>query len=226
MEIIVPPKSGGTSGWLAPSPVKRESRLQRADTASAVETLRTIGSPTRRGMVTSSTGDTKPEAEASTEHKVTGRKRGGEATNGHALEKSSSFGAEGLGASEAKAGVKRKAKGRKRNGATNGDAVDVTKSLLPKTEGDGPSNVNAYVKCEVIGRKRGGGTEEEDAPEVVNSVSSGDEGLGTSEKVLEVLRDATCGLCSEFLLDASVLPCSHSFCKLCWAGHVEEKGTT
>ncbi|CAN0486347.1 unnamed protein product [Ectocarpus sp. 12 AP-2014] len=44
--------------------------------------------------------------------------------------------------------------------------------------------------------------------------------------VMEVLRDAMCGLCSELLLDAAVLPCSHSFCRLCWAEHVEEKGTT
>ncbi|CAB1118525.1 unnamed protein product [Ectocarpus sp. CCAP 1310/34] len=48
----------------------------------------------------------------------------------------------------------------------------------------------------------------------------------TPSMVMEVLRDAMCGLCSELLLDAAVLPCSHSFCRLCWAGHVEEKGTT
>ena len=44
--------------------------------------------------------------------------------------------------------------------------------------------------------------------------------------MMEVLGDAMCGLCSELLLDAGVLPCSHSFCRLCWADHVEEKGTT
>ncbi|CAM9672408.1 unnamed protein product [Ectocarpus sp. 13 AM-2016] len=48
----------------------------------------------------------------------------------------------------------------------------------------------------------------------------------TPSMVMEVLRDAMCGLCSELLLDAAVLPCSHSFCRLCWAEHVEEKGTT
>ncbi|CAM9209724.1 unnamed protein product [Ectocarpus fasciculatus] len=48
----------------------------------------------------------------------------------------------------------------------------------------------------------------------------------TPSMVVEVLRDAMCGLCSELLLDAAVLPCSHSFCRLCWADHVEEKGTT
>lgn len=224
VEIIAPPKSGGTSGWLAPSPVKRDFRLQRADTAPTGETLHTIGSPTRRGMVTSSIGDAKTETEASAEHKVTGRKRGSEATNGHALEKSPSVGAERL--SEAKTSVRRKAKGRKRgSGVTNGDAVEVTKSLALKTEGQGPSKVDVNVECEVKGRKRAGGAEE-DTIKVVNSVSSGAEGLGASKKVLEVLHDATCRLCSEVLLDASVLPCSHSFCKLCWAGYVEEKGTT
>ncbi|CAM9342503.1 unnamed protein product, partial [Scytosiphon promiscuus] len=48
----------------------------------------------------------------------------------------------------------------------------------------------------------------------------------TPSAVVEVLRDAMCGLCSELLLDAGVLPCSHSFCRLCWADHVEKKGTT
>lgn len=57
-------------------------------------------------------------------------------------------------------------------------------------------------------------------------VTVSDEEGKTPTLVTEVLRDAMCGLCSELLLDARVLPCSHSFCKLCWADHVEEKGTT
>lgn len=50
--------------------------------------------------------------------------------------------------------------------------------------------------------------------------------IATATTVEEVLRDAVCGLCSEVLLDARVLPCSHSFCRLCWADHIAEKGTT
>lgn len=57
-------------------------------------------------------------------------------------------------------------------------------------------------------------------------VAVGDGGGETPPLVTEVLRDAMCGLCSELLLDAAVLPCSHSFCRLCWTAHVEEKGTT
>lgn len=60
--------------------------------------------------------------------------------------------------------------------------------------------------------------------------SSGEEAATRKDRgasanaVTDVLRDAMCGLCSELLLDAGVLPCSHSFCKLCWAERVEEKG--
>lgn len=46
--------------------------------------------------------------------------------------------------------------------------------------------------------------------------------LETFPILMEVLRDAMCGLCSEVLLDAAVLPCSHTFCRLCWANHVDK----
>lgn len=45
----------------------------------------------------------------------------------------------------------------------------------------------------------------------------------TTSAVMEVLRDAMCGLCSEVLLDAAVLPCAHTFCKICWVDHAENK---
>lgn len=54
----------------------------------------------------------------------------------------------------------------------------------------------------------------------------GAEGGALPGVVLEVLRDAICGLCSELLLDAGVLPCSHSFCRMCWTDHVNAKDTT
>ncbi|CAM9861801.1 unnamed protein product, partial [Hapterophycus canaliculatus] len=51
-------------------------------------------------------------------------------------------------------------------------------------------------------------------------------GRGATSAAMEVLRDATCGLCMQLLLDAGVLPCSHSFCRLCWDDHVRSRGTT
>lgn len=40
--------------------------------------------------------------------------------------------------------------------------------------------------------------------------------------VKELLEDVMCGLCSEVLLDAAVLPCSHCFCKLCWIEYAQK----
>lgn len=77
-------------------------------------------------------------------------------------------------------------------------------------------------------KKCGGGTPA--LGSVQEGLGGGDGGTESQERmpvlVLQVLGDAMCGLCSELLLDAGVLPCSHSFCRLCWADHVAEKGTT
>lgn len=71
------------------------------------------------------------------------------------------------------------------------------------------------------------GSSAENAGGAGGAVGDGGGGGGeTPTMVAEVLRDAMCGLCSELLLDAGVLPCSHSFCRVCWADHVAEKGTT
>lgn len=48
---------------------------------------------------------------------------------------------------------------------------------------------------------------------------------GTPASMLGMLQVAACALCSEPLLDVCVLPCPHSFCRLCWADHVEKEGT-
>lgn len=49
---------------------------------------------------------------------------------------------------------------------------------------------------------------------------------GTPAAMLEMLQLALCTLCSEPLLDVCVLPCPHSFCRLCWTDYVQAKGTT
>ena len=49
---------------------------------------------------------------------------------------------------------------------------------------------------------------------------------GTPAAMPEMLQLALCTLCSEPLLDVCVLPCPHSFCRLCWTDYVEAKGTT
>lgn len=78
-------------------------------------------------------------------------------------------------------------------------------------------------------RKRGSGTPAARSS-VPEGLGGGDRAVESEERmpalVLEVLSDAMCGLCSELLLDAGVLPCSHSFCRLCWADHVAKKDTT
>lgn len=60
---------------------------------------------------------------------------------------------------------------------------------------------------------------------VLNNGSGARKGRGknpASNTVKDVLGDAMCGLCSEVLLDAAVLPCSHCFCRLCWIEHAQK----
>lgn len=102
------------------------------------------------------------------------------------------------------------------------DAADTLRAISNDssvTKGIDPDKARAGGGGDAAG---GGGVRETGGAGGVVDGAGGE----TPSTVVEVLRDAMCGLCSELLLDAAVLPCSHSFCRLCWADHCEEKGTT
>lgn len=102
------------------------------------------------------------------------------------------------------------------------DVVDDTD--ISRRVDSGFQNDNGHGKVQK-GRKRRGGADTSSTGGARDAIKSVAEAEKAPAVVLEVLRDAMCGLCSELLLDAVVLPCSHSFCKLCWADHAEAKGT-
>ncbi len=102
---------------------------------------------------------------------------------------------------------------------------EAVEALHAISNGDGGHSKNRHDDLDEGGQAGGGDGRCRAGGERGVQLSGGGETPPPS-MVTEVLRDAMCGLCSELLLDAGVLPCSHSFCRMCWADHVEEKGTT
>ena len=102
--------------------------------------------------------------------------------------------------------------GRGENTAANG-AVEES-----STRGESPDTLRARIN-RVGGDTQGTVQEEAGVVGVVKRE-------GAPAAMLDMLQMAACALCSEPLLNVCVLPCSHSFCRLCWVDHVEKKGTT
>lgn len=102
--------------------------------------------------------------------------------------------------------------GRGENTAANGAVVG--SSRRRGSLDTAPAEINL-----VGGDAQGTAQEEADVVGVVERESA-------STAMLGMLEMAACALCSEPLLNVCVLPCSHSFCRLCWVDHVEEEGTT
>lgn len=95
--------------------------------------------------------------------------------------------------------------GAKLSRADTANAIETPRSF-------GKSAANGF-SAEVVERspvEKDGGTTQRETPSAVKYV----------------LEDVMCGLCSELLLDAAVLPCSHCFCRLCWMDHKDSSDTT
>ncbi|CAM9309866.1 unnamed protein product, partial [Discosporangium mesarthrocarpum] len=100
-------------------------------------------------------------------------------------------------------------------------ATDQKKGLRGKKRRRGQGHERPLGDGEDEGEKGGERKETEGWPKVGSDIGSG----GGNSGVEELLSKARCGLCQELMLEAAVLPCSHTFCMACWHGHVAKSGT-
>lgn len=203
--------------------------LFRADTANAVSTLCAISrsgrgekgaangaverSPTRGGSVDAPGAGRHPEETAeesstrvdSRDAAGAGRKRGENIATSGAVEGSSTR----VGSLDTAGAGRNRGENIPANGAMEGSS----------TRG-GSLDTAGAVRNRGGGAAQGAAAQEEADDDVVVY------GEGTPAAMLDVLQMAVCALCSEPVLDVCVLPCPHSFCRLCWADYVEKEGTT
>lgn len=202
--------------------------LFRADTANAVNTLCAISrsgrgenfaangaaerSPTPGGSVDAAGAGRNPEVTAegsstrvgSRDAAGAGRKRGENIATSGAVEGSSTR----VGSLDT-AGA----------GRNRGENIPANGAVEESSTRGGSLDTAGAVRNRGGGAAQGAAQEEADDDVVVY-------GEGTPAAMLEMLQMALCALCLEPVLDVCVLPCPHSFCRLCWADYVEKEGTT